>query len=332
MAGRPSRFSLNGNFPRLPRLPATGYPARMESNRLPRFKRASAVASMQLTKRDSAIIRLIHHHRFLRSSHIVSLIGGSSQGVLRRLQLMYHHKFLERPRAQIEYFHHGGSRHVIYGLGTKGRSLLKQETGTDARSLHIEENSNAPRRAFFEHAVLVSDIMVALELACRETERIRLIAPEQLPQPSAVRQKMRWRVIVNKRELPWIIPDRVFAIETEKSPDRSPGLFFLEADRGTMPIVRKSLSQSSFYRKLLAYEATWAQGLHQSQFGFRRFRVLTVTTSAARVNSLVKACSQLKTGHGLFLFCDQATFQKHGDILTMPWKNGRQGATSCILD
>ncbi|MGD0410154.1 MAG: hypothetical protein ABSC18_00495, partial [Verrucomicrobiota bacterium] len=57
---------------------------------------------------------------------------------------------------------------------------------------------------------------------------------------------------------------------------------------------------------LLAYEATWATGLHRFQFGFHRFRVLTVTTSAARVESLVAACSELKRGHGLFLSCDQA--------------------------
>jgi len=130
-----------------------------------------------------------------------------------------------------------------------------------------------------------------------------------------------------------IIPDRVFALDSEgESSDRSPAFFFLEADRGTVPVVRKNLSQSSFYRKLLAYEATWKQGLHRSLFGFHRFRLLTVTTSAARVKSLVDACSQLKSGHGLFLFCDQATLQKHGDILTVPWQTGRPGETATLLD
>jgi len=60
--------------------------------------------------------------------------------------------------------------------------------------------------------------------------------------------------------------------------------------------------------------------------------VLTVTTSAARVKSLVEACSKLKSGHGLFLFCDQATLQKHGDILTVPWQTGRPGETATLLD
>jgi hypothetical protein len=46
----------------------------------------------------------------------------------------------------------------------------------------------------------------------------------------------------------------------------------------------------------------------------------------------VEACSRLKKGQGLFLFTDQGTLQKHSDLLTLPWKTGRQGDTSSILD
>ena len=99
----------------------------MESLRLPRFTRATEIAHIELTPRDREILRQIHRHRFLRSSHIVQLIGESQQQVLRRLQLLYHHGFLERPRAQIDYYHRGGSRCMVYGLGNKGAALLKRE-------------------------------------------------------------------------------------------------------------------------------------------------------------------------------------------------------------
>jgi hypothetical protein len=299
----------------------------MESRRLPRFKRAPTAAPIQLTERDRAIIRLVCRHRFLRSSHIISLAGGSPQQILRRLQLLYHHEFLERPRVQIEYYYLGGSREIVYCLGTKGSSLLEQELGADVQSLQVQKWNDTPHRPLFEHDLLVSDILVALELDCRKAQGIRLLAGDELPIPAGARRRLKWQVKVNNRVLSWIIPDRVFAIESK---DESPCLLFLEADRGTMPIVRTNHSQTSFYRKLLAYEATWAQGLHRSQFGFHRFRVLTVTTSAARAESLVKASSQLKTGHGLFLFADQAALQKHGDMLTFPWKTGR-GEISTIL-
>lgn len=97
-----------------------------------------------------------------------------------------------------------------------------------------------------------------------------------------------------------------------------------------MPVTRKGLSQTSFTRKLLAYEATWTQGIHQKSFGFHRFRVLTVTKSSARVESLVQACSHLKRGHGLFVFADRAVLE-HPDILFSPvWQSGRGELTSLL--
>src|SRR5580692_1361608 len=147
----------------------------METHRHPRFKRAQTLPPISLTERDRTIIRLVHRHRFLRSTHIVALAGGSPQQIVRRLQLLYHHEFLERPRVQIEYYHQGGSRQIVYVLGRRGVSLLKQESNLNDRSQQFEGKNDPPHRVFFEHAVLVSDIMVALELACRKTEGARLL-------------------------------------------------------------------------------------------------------------------------------------------------------------
>jgi hypothetical protein len=305
----------------------------MSSPRLPRFKRAPEIAPLQITERDRAIIRLVHRNRFLRSSHILTLLDGGSQQILRRLQLLYHHGFLERPRAQIDFYRHGGSRRMVYGLGNKGASLLKQELGAAFRILRWGEKNAAVRRPFFEHALLVSDVMVALEVDCRKRGDVHLFADDDLPVRSGDRPSLfRFSVKVENGTKLCVNPDRVFALESEgKFSGHSPAFFFLEADSGTMPIVRKNLSQSSLYRKLLAYEATWTQGLHRSQFGIHRFRVLTVTTSAARVQSMVEACSKLRRGHGLFLFTDQASLEVHGDIFTLPWKTGRPGEIARIL-
>jgi hypothetical protein len=106
--------------------------------------------------------------------------------------------------------------------------------------------------------------------------------------------------------------------------------FFLEADRGTMPVTRHTLSQTSFFRKLLAYEATWTNKVHQRYLGIPRFRVLTVTTIAARVNTLLAACSELKRGHGLFLFADQSVLEK--DLFSPVWHNAKTGKLSPLLD
>src|ERR1035437_3357591 len=150
---------------------------RMPNKRSPRFKRASIVAPIQLTKRDREIIRLIHRHRFLRSHQIVALIAGSSQQVLRRLQLLYHHGYLDRPRAQLEYYECGGTRPMVYGLSNKGGKLLKQELGVTGS---WSEKNQDIGRMFLEHAILVSDVMVSIELACRKSGDIRLLYEDQL--------------------------------------------------------------------------------------------------------------------------------------------------------
>jgi hypothetical protein len=308
----------------------------MDSSRLPRFQRSPSIVPLHLTERDGDIIRLVHQHRFLRSSHIVALMGGSSQQIIRRLQLLFHHGFLERSRAQIDYYHRGKPRALVYGSGNKGGTFIRQERDSTASKLSWGEKNRAVGRIFLEHALLVSDVMVALELACRKTGRIRLLAEEELSlsgKRNDPRPGFQWKVKVTSGLTLGVVPDRVFALEFPNPGGGSNrAYFFLEADRGTMPVKRRHLFQSSFYRKLLAYEATWSQSVHRTRFGFNRFRVLTVTTSAARVDSLVDACSTLKRGHGLFLFADFESLQRAPSILTHPWHTTRPGVEATLLD
>lgn len=306
----------------------------MPSSRLPRFKRTPSVPFLQLTDRDRDIIRHIHRNRFLRSTHICALVPGSPQQILRRLKLLYHQGFLERPRVQIEYYHEGGSREIVYGLGRKGASFIHKELGCDLQALLWDTKNGSIGRVFLEHALLVSDIMVALELACRE-KQIRLVTERELMPSDAAgreRQWFRWHVNIAGQKLA-AVPDRVFALEfAGRDGKLRRSYFFLEADRGTMPVIRKSLLQTSFYRKLLAYEATWLQRVHERRLGFHRFRVLTVTTGPERVRSLNEACANLKTGHGLFLFADKTILDKPENILSHVWQSGRAGETGTLLD
>ena len=299
---------------------------------MPRFTRVKQITPPHLTARDREIIRRVFEHRFLRSSHIHALIGGSQQQLLRRLQRLYHHGYLERPRAQIDYYHQGGSRSMVYGLGHTGAALLKRELSLPFHRLDWSAKNQEVKRLFLEHALLTADVMVAFELACRRHGGVRLISADKLPLPAETRRHrdpFSWHVITKQHLNLGAQPDRVFALE---SPDRTRAYFFLEADRATMPVIRPNFEKSSFYRKLLAYEATWAQNIHRTRFGFNRFRVLTVTTSAERVKHLIEACRQLERGQGLFLFTDLASLTVHGDILTLPWQTCQPGKTETCLE
>ena len=298
------------------------------SNAPPQF------VAIKLTERDSEIIRLVRRFRFVRSSHICSLIPGSQQQLLRRLQLLYHHGYLERPRSQLDYYHKGGSRHIVYGLGSNGAAFLRRDLDPGLARVRWGEKNRAVGRVFLEHALLVLDVMVAIELGCHRTG-IRLLTGPELAIPdkiTGVHRPFRWQVKISNRLKLGVIPDHVFALEfNDQSGVNKRAFFFLEADRATMPVIRKKLSQTSFYRKLRAYEATWSQSIHQTQFGFHRFRVLTVTTSAERVKSLVNACSQLERGQGLFLFADRTILEKPSGILSFKLQTGH-GQTGSLLD
>lgn len=296
----------------------------MEKKSLPRFKRTAPTQPIQLTPRDGDIIQIIHRHRFLRSSHITKLLGGSEQQIIRRLQLLFHHGYLERPRAQLKYFGPGGSQPIAYGLGRKGGAWLRRQ-GRIAYGYLWSEKNHDIGRVYLNHTLLVADIMVAVELACRQ-RGIRLLYENDLSS-----QPFHWWVrLVGGMKL-GVMPDRVFAIEyTDATSQTRYSYFFLEADRGTMPVIRNGLAQTSFFRKLLAYEATWANKVHKRHLGIHNFRVLTVTTIATRVQSLLNACSQLKRGHGLFLFADTSVLVKN--LFAPVLHDAKTGQLAPLLD
>ncbi len=291
----------------------------------PRFRRIHSVASIQLTGRDHDIIKLVHRHRFLRSHHIATLLGGSEQQIVRRLQLLFHHGYLERPRAQVKFVERGGSQPIAYGLGKKGGALLRREFGITVNAGAWSEKNHAIGRVFLDHTLLVSEIMVTLELACRQHD-IRLLHADELSLPS-----FRWWAKLQGGIKLGVEPDAIFALEytDEKGAVQRP-YFFLEADRGTMPVIRKKLIQTSFFRKLLAYEATWTNKIHQRHLNIPRFRVLTITTIPDRVPTLLDACSQLKRGHGLFLFAAASILET--DVFAKVWRCGKGGLSARLLD
>jgi hypothetical protein len=209
-------------------------------------------------------------------------------------------------------------------LGNKGAAWLKHTLSLSFHQLEWKPKGNVGR-LFLEHALLVSDIMVSVEVACRNRNNIRLLSPDDL-RIKNMREPFQWRVDIGQRQNIGVIPDRVFGLDF----NGQQSWYCLEADRGTMPITRSNLNQTSFQRKLLAYEATWSQNLHRTRFGWQRFRVLTVTTSKQRVQGIKDACHDLAHGHGLFLFLDAAALAAHGDVLAIQWQTSRPERTNLL--
>ena len=211
---------------------------------------------------------------------------------------------------------------MVYGLGPQGARMLCQR-GEKARIDWTAKNRTATK-LFIEHTLRVADFMVALEIACRNS------AVEYRRFPDREVQAPRWSVTLWHHGLHaklGVIPDAVFALRTVHG---SEVVYCLEADRATMPVKRQHLHQTSAARKFLAYHATWKQRLLEQRFGWNRFRVLTLTTSPARVEHLRQAARELPSGHGLFLFADEAQLRRcERELLSLRWINADGVEQTC---
>lgn len=308
-----------------------------KSLRRPRFYRSAEAPLFQFTDRDVEIVRQVAKHRFLRSSHISLLLDASHKKICERLTLLYHAGYLDRPRSQLEYHvRGGGSAPYVYGLGNQGARLLKEHHGVDQTGLDWTRKNRDSTRNFLLHTLAVADFRVALTLACRARPNLRLVEPDELLQ-SAPEQTRRdhnpwswWvRVQFNGQTTEvGVIPDYVFALILPGGRRRP---FVVECDRGTMPIGRASLTQTSILRKFLAYEASHRQGLHASRFGWKNFRVLVRTASEERMNNmlaLIERTPNIK-GSPLFLFSAQSALS-NSEAFIFDWRNSLGSATKLI--
>ena len=296
------------------------------SFRRPRFRRAEEAPSFQLTERDIEIVRQVAQHRFLRSIHLSQLLDAPHHKIRERLTSLFHAGYLDRPRSQLEYhLNGGGSAPLVYALGNRGAKLLIKVDGLEHANVDWARKNTEAGRQFLLHTLAIADVRVALTVACRHSEGISLQHPKDLlaTLPEETRGTLRpwsWRVRVqHKGAIAQIglLPDYVFALVFA---DGSRRVFFVECDRGTMPVERSVLNQTSMLRKFLAYEGGRKQQLHTKRFGWKNFRVLVITASVERVDTMrqvVERVPEIK-GSPLFLFADHAALLQ-SDILTHPW-------------
>ena len=92
-----------------------------------------------------------------------------------------------------------------------------------------------------------------------------------------------------------------------------------------MPVVRSSIYQSSYLRKMIAYNYThiW-HGLYK-EFGIERFQVLTLTTGPERIRTMQDAYREHVPRQyrrpNLFLFAELSAIDLDTDVFELTWQN-----------
>ena len=125
--------------------------------RRPRFRRASEPPAFRLTDDDIVIVRQLARYRFLRSTHIAALIGRSLDRTNDRLSRLFHAGYLDRPRAQLDYYPTAGSAPIAYALADRGARLLTERYGVDFANVDWSRKNHEAGRPFIEHQLETID-------------------------------------------------------------------------------------------------------------------------------------------------------------------------------
>jgi hypothetical protein len=123
-------------------------------------------------------------------------------------------------------------------------------------------------------------------------------------------------------------PDYAFAL---RFADGSRRCYLVECDRGTMPVERAGLKQTSIVKKLLVYKKAHQQKMHVRHFDWKAFRVLFITATpkrAANIRDAILRTPDLKNSE-LFYITDQQSLTG-ADILSHAWQHA-SGSTHTLI-
>jgi len=295
------------------------------------FQRPEEPRPFRITPRDLSLLANLARLRLASGEQLAALDGGSPQNVSRSLLVLWEHGYVERLLGQMEKrVLYKGSFPLIYGLTRPGAWLLRKH-GYDVpgRLLYQTDKQRSAGWRFIEHRVDITEFMVQLELACRARSDIALINRREIFDSAPKKQEdRRVRLVVKVRidgvhKLLSVDPDELFGLRRLGTGKAS--YFMLERDRGEMPVHRRSNKDQTYYaKKMLAYHEANRVGEHVQELGLPSFRVLTVTTSRARVEQMIEAQKEMTDGRGsnLFLFIDDRSLLD-SDPLAAAWTSGR---------
>jgi hypothetical protein len=304
-----------------------------------RFVRPSVAPAFTLSERNLALLAYVSQHRLISSDDLARLDGGSEQKAKRELRRLWANGYLLRPVAQLMTVAITGPQPIVYGLSNRGARLLR-EHGHHVGDIDWNENTHRAGIRFIDHEVSRARFMTGLEVAQRERGDVSLVragallanAPERTRTSKA---PLKWtaRVPEKGREVHTsIIADDYFALTFA---DGTAAYFLVEIDRGQMPVRRHGESaeelvggkrrlRTYFKHKLAAYYHGWRQKRHVEQFGIEQLRILTVTTSERRIETMLDALREVTNGKGsdLFLFATEDELVAKG-LFDAEWVSGK---------
>ncbi len=264
------------------------------------MRRTRTGKHIELTDRDLEIFRVMARYRYLPSTYIHAFVGGASQTRFKeRLGDLFHEGYLNRPERQWE-MANCLHRPLVHEIGAGARRILEEQEIVEQARTWLGASANVQ----FSHASMVCEILGSIELGTRQCPGMRFIPwPEVLAKTPAETRALAVPFRFPATAVsPAIVPDGLFGIEYGLAGTKAYRFFALEADRGTMPIMRTNHNQTSYLGKIAAYREIVSKQGYKSHLGVPVLLILTVTTSEARAADIIERLQAQAGGNTAFLF------------------------------
>ena len=299
-----------------------------------RFQRFTASRSVnpRLDRADHALLALVERYRLMDSEQMHAALGADSprRTFLYRLQRLFHAEYLTRPPSQLNRWWTRGepTKHYVYGLGPQGYAALHPDDAGAESTAVLRLRDQRIGASYIEHRLKLTTALLCFEQAAAgEALTFDWSEGDAMRRTTGLPRYVKIATDRSTIELP-LNPDAYLTIRDPDQP--RPAHFFLEVDNGTEPIERQGRrrwQRTSIHRKFAAYHElaprkgdTEADKPRRSPFPFR---LLTITTTPARMNSmraLARSLDPKGRGSRLFLLTtdDRVQLASPGDVLTKP--------------
>ena len=308
----------------------------------------TAPQPLRITPRVLAILKALGTHRYLSSDQITrldkaELIEAAANEKPRKrpahgayvrhlLRQLHRHALIERPHAQeafLSSFLHNGNYSLAYAITRAGMRLLSEHRVPIDPRLDWTTKHTGSSPMFLAHALEISQFMLDCRFALPADRSLTLIDHNSLLPlfPAATRErKFPYQLIVDvsidkRPQTLTVIPDRLFRLRADKHHFN----FALEIDRGTETLSarsKKSAKRSTFRKKISAYYAAFLQDQFEETWGFKSLRIVTVTTSEARIEHMLALQREVTNdlAPNLFLYTTRQRIDAHG-VLGPAWRS-----------
>ena len=190
--------------------------------------------------------------------------GFGEKALYKRLRQLAEARYLEPHQALARPMGRGfGGARTAYGLGRASAEAVAAQEGVTIAQVGEIVEANRVKAPFIQHALAVARFRVALELACQASDgRVRLLFWEQ----GNILQDWVWGEDWEGEERKFsVYPDAFFGIEVE---GKGRAHYFLEMDRGTMPIVATG-ERSDIRKKIIGYWHYRRAHRHSQRYRYR---------------------------------------------------------------